>query len=484
MNNVTIFPSSLSSLHADCTYPIIIALSAESIANFSLSAMSDAQVKVRFFTKEEDESLHAADAPLFVPVSLKRYGLSEVVNHLLPREDPVPFDFLIDGVLLRLSIDEYLTRHGLSAETFLHIEYTRAVLPPSFLASFNNEDWISSVDTVGAELPPQILAGSYDGVVRTYDMSGQVVAQYVGHLAPVKAVKWISAQRMVSGGNDHQVRLWKSKEGAGAADLQHEAPEPEQAAGHTLAILDAHRAPVTSLAVQARAQRILSGGSDNVIALWSTVAKDMKATDPYSGGSGASSATKKRRKLAQRDAAVQHRAPLSLLEGHAQPVEGVLFDAHDATVAYSVSQDHTVKTWDLVTARCVDTRSTGYALLSVAQLPEVNLIASGSSARHINLHDPRTQVGATENSVSKLVGHTNFVVDLATCPTNGNMFASASHDGTVKVWDVRAETPLYTITRESGKSKVFGVAWNPQIGIVSGGEDKKLQINKGNDIAK
>ena len=29
----------------------------------------------------------------FVPVSLKRYGLSEVVNHLLPREDPVPFDF-------------------------------------------------------------------------------------------------------------------------------------------------------------------------------------------------------------------------------------------------------------------------------------------------------------------------------------------------------------------------------------------------------
>ena len=49
---------------------------------------------------------------------------------------------------------------------------------------------------------------------------------------------------------------------------------------------------------------------------------------------------------------------------------------------------------------------------------------------------------------------------------------------------MRAETPLYTITRESGKSKVFGVAWNPQIGIVSGGEDKKLQINKGNDIAK
>ncbi|KAM9917167.1 hypothetical protein OXX59_009520, partial [Metschnikowia pulcherrima] len=137
-----------------------------------------------FFTKEDDETLHASDAPLFVPTSLKRYGLSEVVNHLLDREDAVPFDFLIDGVLLRTSLDEYLTRHGLSAEATLSIEYTRAVLPPSFLASYNDEDWVSSIDTInqsskavtaqrGAELAaPQILAGSYDGVVRSYNMSG------------------------------------------------------------------------------------------------------------------------------------------------------------------------------------------------------------------------------------------------------------------------------------------------------------------------
>lgn len=457
--------------------------------------MSESQVKVRFFTKEDDESLHTSDAPLFVPVSLKRYGLSEVVNHLLKTEDPVPFDFLIDGVLLRSSVEDYLVKNGLSSETFLQIEYARAVLPPSFLASFNNEDWVSSIDTISAtseavlsvrgsvNIAPQILAGGYDGIVRTYNMSGQVEKQYVGHLAPVRAVKWVYAHRIVSGGNDRQIRLWKTS--GAESSLDEEDDEPESA--KTLAILEYHKAPVVDLDVNQSSHRILSAGSDNVVGFWSTVPKDMTVVEPYGGETaGASSASKKRRKMALQDSNIKHRAPLALLEGHAQPVEGVIFDAFDSTVGYSVSQDHTIKTWDLVTSRCVDTRTTGYSLLSVLQLPEVNLIASGSSARHINLHDPRTQAGATEKQISKLSGHTNFVVDLTACPTNGNMFASASHDGTVKVWDVRAEKPLYTISREAGeksKDKVFGVSWDREIGIVSGGEDKKVQINKGDSIA-
>ncbi|OBA20875.1 microtubule-associated protein YTM1 [Metschnikowia bicuspidata var. bicuspidata NRRL YB-4993] len=459
--------------------------------------MSEAQVKARFFTKEDDETLRASDAPLFVPTSLKRYGLSEVVNHLLEKEEPVPFDFLIDGVLLRSSLDEYLTKNGLSAEATLQIEYTRAVLPPSFLASYNDDDWVSSIATInhaspavaaqrGASLAsPQILAGSYDGVVRTYNMSGLVETQYVGHLAPVRAVQWVYANRIVSAGNDRQVRLWKTAaaEGVGLVDDDDDKDDKDDKdaqSGRTLVILDAHKAPVVALDVSVASHRLLSAGSDGVVGFWSTVPKEMNVVEPYAvdaSGAGASSALKKRRRMALKDSGVKHRAPLALLESHTQPVEGVVFDSRDSLVGYSVSQDHTIKTWDLVTSRCVDTRSTGYALLSVLQLPGVGLIASGSSARHINLHDPRTQAGATEKGVTKLLGHTNFVVDLAACPTNDTMFASASHDGTVKVWDVRADRAMYTITRESRTGKVFGVSWDREIGIVSGGEDKKVQIN-------
>lgn len=448
--------------------------------------MSESQIKVRFFTKEVDESLHAPEAPLFVPVSLKRYGLSEVVNHLLDREDQVPFDFLIDGVLLRTSLDDYLTKNGLSSEAFLLIEYARAVLPPSFLASFNAEDWVSSVDTLSASSAtekndithlsePRILAGSYDSIVRTYNMSGQVQQQFLGHLAAVKAVKWVTAHRAVSGANDGQIRLWKTSTVA-SEDIEEDLPDMAK----TVAILLGHTSAIVSLDTHAKSQRILSAAHDNVIGVWSTVPKEMNLVDPLSeeaSGAFASLASKKRRKMALKDSNVKHRAPLALLEGHSQPVEGVCFDKTDSSVAYSVSQDHSIKTWDLVTGRCVDSRSTGYSLLSVLQLPEVNLIAAGSSARHINLYDPRIDAGATERNTAKLTGHTNFVVGLAACPNKSNIFASASHDGTVRVWDVRSERALHVLERDSGNGKVLGVAWDSDIGIVSGGEDKKIQIN-------
>lgn len=460
-----------------CTFSILAKLTL-----FNLHIMAESQIKVRFFTKEEDTSLHAPDAPLFVPTALKRYGLSEVVNHLLEREDQVPFDFLIDGVLLRSSLDEYLTKNGLSSEAFLLIEYARAVLPPSFLASFNAEDWVSSVDTLSASSAskgtdiaglnlPRILAGSYDSVVRTYDMSGQVQQQFQGHLAAVKAVKWVSAHRAVSSANDGQIRLWKT-----SASSEEDSPEFAK----TVSILTGHTSAVVNLDTNAKSLRILSASHDTTVGLWSSVPKDMNVVDPMSAeatGAFASLASKKRRKMAHRDTDVKHRAPLALLEGHLQPVEDVCFDKTDNSVAYSVSQDHNIKTWDLVTGRCVDTRSTGYSLLSVLQLPDANLIATGSSARHINLYDPRVEAGAAERSTVKLIGHTNFVVSLAACPTKSNMFASASHDGTVRIWDIRSEKSLHVLLRESGQGKVFGVAWDNDIGIVSGGEDKKIQIN-------
>ncbi|CUM65247.1 uncharacterized protein PRCAT00002879001 [Priceomyces carsonii] len=462
------------------------------------------QIKVKFITNEGLEELQVSDVPLYVPVSLKRYGLSEIVNHLLGNDNeeeakkPIPFEFLVDGELLRGSVQDYLTSKGLSNEAFLAIEYTRAVLPPSFLASFENDDWISSLDCISSNSKsvsssnmtieqPKILSGSYDGIVRTYNLSGDVEKQYVGHSASIKAVKWISPTRVVSAGNDRQIRLWKTSLDNAIGSIGNDNEDTEE--GKTIAILEGHKAPVVSLAIQHDTNRILSAGYDNVIGFWSTNHKEMTAVESFDNQpNGTSTASKKRRKMALKDSSVRRRAPLALLEAHTEPVEGAIFDRNDSTVGYSVSQDHTVKTWDLVTSRCVDTRSTGYSLLSILQLPEVNLLATGSSARHINLHDPRVSSVASNQTTSKLVGHTNFVVGLEASPNNINMFASASHDGTVKVWDVRSEKPMYTIVRDSnapsGENMVFDVAWNEEIGIVSGGRDKKIQINKGSDISK
>lgn len=440
------------------------------------------QVKLRFFTREQDESLFVQDSPLYVPASLKRYGLSEIVNHLLELEKPVPFDFLIDGELLRTSLEDYLVRKGLSSETFLNIEYTRAVLPPSYLSSFNNEDWVSALDVGNRE----IISGSYDGIVRTWNLSGKVEKQYSGHSGPIRAVKYISNTRLVSAGNDRTLRLWKTKNDDLKNNLEQDEDDVED--GKTLAILEGHKAPVVS--VDVNANRIISASYDNTIGFWSTNYKEMTVIDPMADlGNNVSTAAQKRRKLALKDGSIRRRAPLSLLESHTAPVEQVIFDSNDSTVGYSVSQDHTIKTWDLVTARCVDTKTTSYSLLSLVQLPKLNLLACGSSARHITLHDPR--IGSSSKiTQQQLIGHKNFVVSLDTCPENEYMLCSASHDGTVKVWDIRSSSPIYTITREDPNvikgvnDKVFSVKWAKGVGIISGGQDKKVQINKGDNIFK
>lgn len=438
------------------------------------------QVKLKFFTREDNELFRFQDTPLYVPVSLKRYGLSEIVNHILKLETPVPFDFLIDGELLRCSLQEYLVKKGLSNETFLNVEYTRAVLPPSYLGSFNNEDWVSALD-VGEK---NIISGSYDGIVRTWNLSGKVEKQYSGHSGAIKSVKYVSNTRLVTGSNDRTLRLWKTrnKEMDDILDDDHDVED-----GKTLAILEGHHAAVVSIDVCK--DRILSASSDNKVGLWSTNYKEMTVLDPMTElGECVSTATKKRRRLTLKDGTIRRRAPLSLLESHLAPVEQVIFDNNDSSIGYSVSQDHTIKTWDLVTSRCVDTKTTSYSLLSLVQLPKLQLLACGSSARHITLHDPR--INSSKITQQQLIGHKNFVVSLDTCPENEYMLCSGSHDGTVKVWDIRSNLSMYTITREDKNvtkgvnDKVFAVTWNKGVGIVSGGQDKKIQINKGDDIFK
>ncbi|ODQ67179.1 WD40 repeat-like protein, partial [Nadsonia fulvescens var. elongata DSM 6958] len=444
--------------------------------------------------------------PILVPVSLKRYGLSEVVNHILELEKAIPFDFLItnpisaadstgETTLLRpgASLDTYLTENGLSSELTLKLEYTRSVLPPQFLASFNHPDWISSVDINGFAkslggidtFTPAIASGSYDGVVRLWSASGTLQSQLVGHSGAVKDVKWSSKNTLVSGSSDRSLLLWRLRQKnitTKEADEEAEADEEELSASVTpYALLTGHTAPINSISVNKASSKIISASDDNTVQVWSTNYKDLPLATGSTGAAGFSTATQKRRRVAastlNSSIAPSHkRTSLLTLSSHSSPVTAVDFHHQDSSVAYSVSQDHTIKTWDLTTGMNVDTRTTSFALLSLCTLPKLGLLACGSSARHVTLHDPRVDTQTTTQA--QLVGHTNFVVSLAASPISDYLFISGSHDGTSRIWDVRATKALHVITREATENNdVYGVDWKNLAGIVSAGKDKKLQIN-------
>lgn len=403
-------------------------------------------------------------------------------------------------------MDDYLTQHAISPETTLNIEYVKAAIPPIHLASFEHDDWVSSIDVLssssaagrwadgkyaGASGHESIVSASYDGLLRVWNMSSQMTvispsAGNGGHISSIKAAKFISPTQIASSGTDRTVRIWRYQE---VSDDLPAALTPQIE-------LYGHKASVDSIAIHQPSNRLLSASADHLVCLWST-----KKSDAPSASEASLSANKsrnaKRRKLGP-SVSTPQRGPLSCLKSHSAPVSSVMFGPNDPTVAYSTSWDHGLKTWDLPTSTPVDTRSTSHALLSLAALPHLNLVAAGTSARHITLIDPRAS--ATNIIAMTLRGHTNAVVSLATDPNSSYGLASGSHDGTCRVWDVRsAKTEkegrvgqsMYSIGRESAGGemrasgegvKVFGVVWDLEVGVVSAGEDKRIQINRGKSI--
>ena len=417
-------------------------------------------------------------------------------------EKPIPFEFLINGTFLRTTLDEYLVSHGISAESTIAIEYVKAKLPPLFVASFEHDDWVSSVDIlssssldsrgVRSSITPgqeRIVSGGYDSFLRIWDTSSQVLATSPsrdngGHATMIKAASFIDSSHIASSDMYGLIRVWKYAEDQTelTASLK---PQIE---------LRGHKGSVDSLSIHQSSNRILSGSADRTVGLWSTRKTDApEAPPPPTPASNA-----KRRKTGPA-VSTARRGPLALMESHKNIVTDATFAPSDHSVAYSVSWDNTLKTWDLTTSTCVDTRLTLHPLSCVAALPSLNLVATGSTARHIALIDPRAS--ATTTSAMTLRGHKNNVVSLAADPESSYGLASGSHDGECRIWDVRSlkndkdgrvGSSSYTIKREWRKDqpmayagqgvKVFQVRWDKDVGIVSASEDKTVQINQGQGI--
>ncbi|GAO18923.1 hypothetical protein UVI_02030920 [Ustilaginoidea virens] len=441
---------------------------------------SQIQVKVIFTTDEQD------------------LQLPETKRQLL-----VPADFLANGTYLRTSIQDYLQANGLSTEKTLKLQYVRSLIPPVYQASFHHDDWVGSVDVLSATAPAakgldgavadRVASASYDGLVRIWNPSGDAIAtsgagRGGGHTARLDAVRWLSPTKLVSAGLDRKLVVWdysESEDGV-SGSLKHSME------------LWGHQKNVNALDVNCSTKRILSASSDGSVGLWTSSKRTAPQAEPESLPSAHSS---KRAKLSAAATTAQ-RGPLAMMPMHDSQVTAAIFHPNDATVAYSASQDHTVKTIDLTTQTEVSRLTTMNPIMCAAALKN-SLIAAGSSARHITLLDPRESSAST--AAMTLRGHINMVVSLSPSPDNEYSLVSGSHDSTCRVWDLRSvrqatteegrgvvSEPVYTVGREwlSGKklppagdgAKVLSVVWDKSWGIVSAGEDKKVQINRGRGL--
>ncbi|GFR50504.1 hypothetical protein Agub_g12769, partial [Astrephomene gubernaculifera] len=260
----------------------------------------ETQVLVKFITKLPAH-LRVPETPVAVPATLKRYGLSQIINHLLALDPPRPFDFLVDGELLRRSLEQHLLGHNMSAESTLEVEYVPAVVPPPHKNSTPHDDWVSSVDASrcsGSTSPSTssssdvILSGSYDGLLRLWNANLECTASVAAHEGGVNCVRFLPQSQgdlLVTAGKDLQVKMWRL-----------EAPQGSSPSGPRCRLVASYRGhgdAVEGLAASPSGQRVASCGWDGRVLIWEAGRQVAEAAEAEAAAGGASEGSKKKRRV-------------------------------------------------------------------------------------------------------------------------------------------------------------------------------------------
>ncbi|RKO93953.1 WD40-repeat-containing domain protein [Blyttiomyces helicus] len=425
------------------------------------SADRGPQVQVRFHTRQQKHAI--PDTAILVPTRLRRFGLSEIINHLLDYAKPVPFEFLIGGKFLRSSLQTYLDSQSLSTENTLDVEYIESTLPPKHTASLQHDDWVASVE--GHRRRPFFLTGSYDHFTRVWDRSGKCLAVLKAHEAAVKSIAWLPSEegsdavQCISGGQDQKIFGWEFAPDQNTSRIMFEC------AGHT--------GSVDSLAVNPRGTHFASASWDGTVRVWTISLDDIEEEDREAEQG------RKRRRTAGKAVPVKVSQSVSTLEGHVGAASSVVYDQSSGVgdTLFTGGWDHSVRVWDVETGINTNTMNCERVILSADHTANSSLIVTGHADNAVRLWDPRAKDGLVVKL--KLSSHTNWVSSVRWSPANLYTLVSGSYDSTVRVWDVRSSGPLHTLgaATEVGQ-KVLSVDWVDDI-ILSGGEDSQLRVHSG-----
>lgn len=404
----------------------------------------------------------------------------------------IPFDFLLNDKLLRLPLESAARKEGLSTEHALEIQYFPARLPPKKEGESDSlPDWVTAMDYCRSGDVGMLFSGGGDGVVRSFipgASKGGVLQQACSvsaHTGPIKCLSstfFNDTSSVVATGSMDQTLVThvhrQKNDGTSSLDLH-----AVYSGGHTNSISSV--ALSLNNTNQGENKVLMASGDwDGGLAIWSVPSLSS------SGANDDTTASKKKRKGSKGGVEndnvnnIQEAKPLQSIKAHSSNISGLSWGYNNSneqqtpTTLLTGSWDHGLKVYDIARMDCILALNGSRVITSLSRCSNSNVVATSSPDCSVRLWDMRTngEGGSSGGGVSGMdkslrQSHKAWVSSVEWSPTDPFVLATASHDGTLKVWDIRSSLPLHTVKAVNKKGeKALCLAFGDGI-MYSGGSD-------------
>ena len=320
--------------------------------------------------------------------------------------------------------------------------------------------------------------------------------KFFDHASSVSAIGFnAEGDSMVTASVDGSIKVWTDYK------AQYEATESGQATAPETTVLTGHTNEVTRAGFAPDGKQVLSSGNDTTSRLWNLTQKtaSLQQTVDGVGGSRASfspdgllMALAEPGNLRLRDAATGRPVRVFRSPENQDPNERrispdcVAFSPDNRLLAagYGGAKDVShVELWDIDTGeRLADlpgttdipnfkTTETSGIVAALAFSPDGRFLAAGFGSLHTYYagnrgpHPMKVYDVAARRAVRLLDGHENYCLSIA-FSRDGARMASASYDGTARIWDTAAWKTPHVLSNpdpstSSGGRRVFDVAFSP-----------------------